>query len=169
MLERLPAPLHRVLLRIAQSIRLRVWGLMRLEVRGCHVLAFDARGCLLLVRHSYYQPERWMLPGGGLSRGEDPAATGARELAEETGCVLAEAHWIATAVRPMPGGWRNRIELVAGQVAGQVTGQAACTPRPDGREIASAAFFPLDALPEATSTTVYASLAQWRESVRSER
>lgn len=160
MLERLPAPLHRGLLRIAQRIRLRVWGLFGLEIRGCHVLAFDAKGRVLLVRHSYYQPERWMLPGGGLSRGEDPAATGARELAEETGCALTESRWIATDVRAMPGGWHNRIELVTGHTGG--------SPRPDGREIAEAAFFPLNALPETTSTTVHAGLAHWRENLRSE-
>jgi len=154
MLDRLPAPLHRALLRVAQRVRLRVWGLLRREVRGCHVLAFDGAGRLLLVRHSYYEPTRWLLPGGGLSRGEDPASTGARELAEETGCPLTQARWIATELRAMPGGWRNRIELVTGQTSGD--------PRPDGREIAEAAFFSLDALPETTGAPVHASLAQWR-------
>lgn len=160
MLERLPAPLHRVLLRLAQRIRLRVWGLFRLEMRGCHVLAFDDAGRVLLVRHTYHQPECWLLPGGGLSRGEDPAATGARELVEETGCALTEARWITTDIRAMPGGWRNRIELVTGRTTG--------TPRPDSREIAKAAFFPLDALPETTGPTVHASLARWREKLASE-
>ena len=153
MLDRLPAPLHRVLLRIVQPLRLRLWGLLGREVRGCHVLAFDPGGRVLLVRHSYHQPELWLLPGGGLSRGENPAATGARELAEEAGCVLLDASWIATDVRVMPGGWRNRVELVAGQTSGE--------PRPDGREIAEAAYFNLDALPETAGTTVHASLARW--------
>ena len=155
-----PAPLHRALLRLAQPVRLRIWGLLGREVRGCGVLAFDPQGRLLLVRHSYHEPERWLLPGGGLARGEDPARTGARELAEETGCLLAGASWIATDLRTMPGGWRNRIELVTGQTGG--------VPRPDGREIAEAAFFNLDALPEATGTTVHGSLAIWRKCGNSE-
>lgn len=161
LLEALPAPLHRALLRLAQPVRLRFWGLLRREVRGCHVLAFDAAGRILLVRHSYHEPERWLLPGGALARGEDPAATGARELAEETGCALAQACWIATDLRSMPGGWRNRVELVAGQTCDE--------PRPDGRETTDAAFFSIEALPPATGTIVHASLARWREWHASER
>lgn len=155
MLHWLPAPLHRALLRLAQRVRLRVWSLMQREVRGCHVLAFDPAGRVLLVRHSYHEPERWFLPGGGLSRGEDPTATGAREVAEETGCALEGACWIGTDLRVMPGGWRNRVELV--------TGRASCAPCPDGREIAEAVFFSLDALPGEAGSTVHSSLARWRD------
>jgi 8-oxo-dGTP pyrophosphatase MutT (NUDIX family) len=155
MFDRLPAPLHRALLRLAQPVRLRIWGLLRREVRGCNVLAFDAEGHVLLVRHSYHEPTRWLLPGGGLARGEDPVTTGARELAEEAGCVLIQGLWITTDLRMMPGGWRNRIELVAGQTSGK--------PRPDGREIAEAAFFPPDALPDSTGSVVQASLALWHQ------
>jgi len=152
-LSRLPPPLHRALLRLGQPVRLRLWGLMRREVRGCGVLAFDAAGRLLMVRHSYHEPDRWLLPGGGLARGENPAVTGARELAEETGCVLDGAVWIGSDLRTMPGGWINRIELVTGQSSG--------TPRPDGREIAEAAYFALDALPAATGVIVHGALAHW--------
>jgi ADP-ribose pyrophosphatase YjhB (NUDIX family) len=152
-LSRLPPPLHRALLRIAQPVRLRIWGLLRREVRGCNVLAFDGEGRLMMVRHSYHEPDRWLLPGGGLARGEDPAETGARELAEETGCVLGGAVWIGSDLRTMRGGWINRIELVTGLSAG--------TPRPDGREIAEAGWFALDALPPTTGAIVHGALAQW--------
>jgi ADP-ribose pyrophosphatase YjhB (NUDIX family) len=161
MLDRLPAPLHRLLLRAGQRVRLRMWGLLGREVRGCLVLAFDPADRMLLVRHSYHQPSCWLLPGGGLSRGEDPVAASARELAEETGCQLHGACWIGTDLRVMPGGWRNRLELVAGRTSG--------TPRPDGREIAEAAFFSLGALPPATGITVHVGLAQWRAWQASER
>jgi 8-oxo-dGTP pyrophosphatase MutT (NUDIX family) len=152
-LSRLPPPLHRALLRIAQPLRLRIWGLLRREVRGCGVLAFDAEGRLLLVRHSYHEPDRWLLPGGGLARGEDPAVTGARELLEETGCRLGGGVWFSADLRMMPGGWVNRVELVAGQARGE--------PRADGREIAEAAFFPLDGLPPTTGSVVHVALALW--------
>lgn len=154
--SRLPPPLHRALLRIAQPIRLRVWGLMRREMRGCGVLAFDAGGQLLMVRHSYHQPDRWLLPGGGLARGEDPVDTAGRELLEETGCPLSDAVWIGTDLRRMPGGWLNRIELIAGRSEG--------TPRADGREITDVAFFPLDALPATTGAVVHVALGIWRAS-----
>jgi ADP-ribose pyrophosphatase YjhB (NUDIX family) len=150
LLSRLPPSLHRALLRIAQPIRLRVWGLLRREVRGCGVLAFDPAGRVLLVRHSYHHPDRWLLPGGGLAGGEDPIATAARELLEETGCALEGGVWFGADLRPMPGGWINRIELVAGQTHGK--------PRADGREIAAAAFFELDALPASTGAAVHIAL-----------
>ncbi len=161
MLSRLPPSLHRTLLRLGQPVRLRLWGLMRREVRGCNVLAFDAAGRLLLVRHSYHEAKRWLLPGGGLARGEEPAATGAREVAEEAGCTLENAAWIGTDLRVMPGGWRNRVEIVTGEARG--------TPRADGREIAEAAFFPLDALPPTTGKVVHVALGIWREGHASER
>lgn len=161
MLSRLPPPLHRALLRIGQPIRLRVWGLMRREMRGCGVLAFDHAGRLLLVRHSYHERDRWLLPGGGLARGEDPASAAARELLEEAGCRLLGATWVGTDLRRMPGGWINRIELVSGTCEG--------TPHADGREVAEAAFFPLDALPPTTGRVVRTALAireQWQASER---
>lgn len=161
MLSRLPSPLHRALLRVGQPIRLRIWGLMRREVRGCNVLAFDAAGRLLLVRHSYHERDRWLLPGGGLAPGEEPAATGAREVAEEAGCRLDGSTWIGTDMRVMPGGWRNRVEIVTGLAIG--------TPRADGREIAEAGFFALDALPPGTGAIVHTALRilrDWRASER---
>lgn len=155
MLSRLPSPLHRALLRIAQPIRLRIWGLMRRELRGCGVLAFDSDGRLLMVRHSYHERERWLLPGGGLARGEEPVAAGTRELLEEAGCRLADGVWIGTDLRKMPGGWLNRIELVSGRSEG--------APRADGREIAEAAWFALDALPPSTGAVVHVALGIWKK------
>jgi 8-oxo-dGTP pyrophosphatase MutT (NUDIX family) len=42
-------------------------------------------GKILLVRHSYVRG--WLLPGGGVSRGEPPAEAILRELKEEIGLV----------------------------------------------------------------------------------
>ena len=115
MLHVLPAPIHRLALRIGHIVRVRVWRLLGSEIRGCAILAFDAEGRLLLVHHSYHLPNHWLLPGGGLARGEDPAATAARELREETGCTLTDALWFASdLIRHRR--WTNRIELVAGNV-----------------------------------------------------
>lgn len=155
MLSFLPASLHRLALRCAHAVRLRLWGALRLEVRGCNVLAFDRDGRLLLVRHSYQQPDLWMLPGGGLARGEDAAAAAMRELAEETGCRLVQGIWFGSDRIAMPGGWRNRIEMV--------TGQTDDAPRADGREIAEARFFALDTLPASISAAVHRRVALWRE------
>ncbi|QCI94498.1 NUDIX domain-containing protein [Novosphingobium sp. EMRT-2] len=150
----LPASLHRLALRGAHAARLRLWGALRLEVRGCNVLAFDRDGRLLLVRHSYQQPDLWMLPGGGLARGEDAAAAAMRELAEETGCRLVQAVWFGSDRVAMPGGWRNRVEMV--------TGHTHDTPKADGLEIEEARFFALDALPASISAAVHRRVALWR-------
>ncbi|MCW1384025.1 NUDIX domain-containing protein [Novosphingobium sp. KCTC 2891] len=149
-----PAPLHRALLRAAHPVRLRVWGLLRLKVRGCSVLAFDPEGRILLVRHSYHRREAWMLPGGGIGRSKDPARSGARELREETGCRLEEATWFATFPFRAAGGWTNVTELV--------TGTTQDPPVADGRELEEAAFFPLDALPEGICGAPLHYLDLWR-------
>lgn len=151
----IPAPLHRALLRTAQRVRLRVWGLLRIEQRGTNALVFDGAGRLLLVRHSYHHPDRWLLPGGGIARGEQPAATAAREVVEETGCRMTAAQWFGTLLRPMPEGWTNRLELVCGTTQDD--------PAADGRELLAAAFFALDALPATTASTTHEVIARWQD------
>ncbi len=51
----------------------------------------DDEGRILLVRASAESntPGRWLAPGGGLEHGEHPAAAVVREIAEETGLVVA--------------------------------------------------------------------------------
>lgn len=158
-----PAALHRGVLRFAHRVRLAWWRRTGAVVRGCQVIAVQhAPGdaglpCVLLVRHSYHASHKWMLPGGGLASGEDPVAAAVRELAEETGCRLANAAHFAQVDLPR-GGWTNRIELVWGTTAD--------SPRADGREILDAAFFPLDALPEAITDWSAAHLERWKSGER---
>jgi 8-oxo-dGTP pyrophosphatase MutT (NUDIX family) len=66
------------------------------------VLVHDSR--VLLVRHTY-GPDRWELPGGGVRRGEDPAAALRRELEEELAVDGAGA--VALAVLTGPGRLRH--------------------------------------------------------------
>lgn len=154
---RLPSPLHRAALRLAHRLRLAWWRWRRATVSGCMVVARNSAGHVLLVRHSYQQSEAWMLPGGGLGRGESPVATARRELAEETGCMLHEAVHFADHRRDR-GGWINHLALVTGLAEGQ--------PRPDGRELLAAAFFPPDALPAQTTAATREMIALWLASER---
>jgi ADP-ribose pyrophosphatase YjhB (NUDIX family) len=50
---------------------------------GASVIAQDAQGRVLLVRHSYMWG--WALPGGGVGRNEPPEAAAIREMQEEVG------------------------------------------------------------------------------------
>lgn len=56
---------------------------------GVRVIAVDAGGRVLLVRHTYLPG--WWLPGGGVDRGETAAAAAVRELREEAGLIAGQA------------------------------------------------------------------------------
>lgn len=151
MLRLIPAPLHRLALRCAHRARLAWWRLRKPRLDGCRVLAFDHRDRLLLVRHAYGSG-RWMLPGGGLGRGEDALAGAVRELREEAGCGLAGPRLLEVIEEPLSGA-TNRVHLVAGRITG--------APRADGREIAELACFAGDALPEDLSPALARGIERW--------
>jgi len=118
---------------------------------GCRVLAFDAQGRVLLVRHSYGSG-RWMLPGGGVARREDPLAAALRELHEEVGCGLEQARLFGCVDEPLSGAI-NRVHLICGLVRG--------TPKADGREIVEALFHDPAALPDGMAAQLERSLSDW--------
>lgn len=156
MFHLIPPGLHRLGLRLAHAARLGWWRVRRPVVLGCRVLAFDASGALLLVRHTYGSGS-WMLPGGGLGRREDPLAAAVRECREETGCELVEAQLVAVIDEPLSGA-TNRVHVVSGRAIG--------APVPDGREIAACGFYPLDALPTPLSAHLARELESWVAATR---
>src|SRR5579872_4709850 len=99
----------RFFLRPALTVYLTVRALISPVAFGVAALAFDKLGRVLLVRHTY-QPG-WMLPGGGVGRGEVAAEAVMRELAEEVGLRSArEPEFVALYVRKV--GWvTNHIAL----------------------------------------------------------
>jgi 8-oxo-dGTP pyrophosphatase MutT (NUDIX family) len=151
MLRLIPPPLHRQGLRLAHRMRLVWWRVRRPNLSGCRVLAFDGEGRVLLVRHAYGSG-RWMLPGGGLGRGEEPLVAAAREFAEEAGCTLVGARLIEVIEEPLSGAV-NRVHIVSGAIEG--------TPRPDGREIIELACFAPDALPADLSPALAGRIGHW--------
>lgn len=153
MLSRLPGPLHRLTLKLAHALRVAWWRNRRPEVRGCNAIVVNRQGHVLLVRHSYQTPNKWMLPGGGIGRGESPEQAAVREVAEETGCRIDNARCFAIDTAPLWGAL-NHIHLVAAE-----TGD---TPAPDGREIVAAAFFAPAALPAAISATARLRIERWQ-------
>lgn len=151
MLRLIPAPAHRGALRLAHRLRLIWWRVRKPRLEGCRVLAFDGEDRLLLVRHAYGSG-RWMLPGGGLGRGEEPVAAALREFAEEVGCGLAEARLLEVLEEPLSGA-TNRVHVVTGRIDG--------TPRPDGREIVALACFAATALPADLSPALSDPIRGW--------
>lgn len=138
----LPPGVHRAALRIAHGLRLAWWRVRRPEIRGCNAVVINAAGEVLLVRHSYQSSKLWMLPGGGIARGETPDAAAVREVAEEAACRLVGVRAVGVETVRTSGA-RNHIHLVVARTADE--------PRPDGREIVAAAFFAPDALPATTA------------------
>lgn len=147
----IPPPLHRIGLRLAHAVRKRWWRLARPRLEGCRVIAIDADGRVLLIRHSYGS-RLWLPPGGGVKRGEDAVATGRRELREETGCDLLDAREVGLQEQSLHGA-ANRVHIIAGRAMG--------TPRADEREVIDAVFFAPDALPSDMPAAIRHALPGW--------
>ena len=151
MLHLIPASLHRLALRLAHAVRRRWWRLFQVQLEGCRVLAIDSAGRVLLVRHSYGSG-KWLLPGGGIARGESPLLAAQRELSEETGLRLMEARYLAVIDEPLYG-TINRVHLVCGMAQGSLH----C----DRREVIAARFFAETDWPRDLSPRLAAKLDGW--------
>ena len=149
MLRLIPAPAHRLALRIAYRLR-GVWRrVVRPHSSGVCMVAIEDSGRVLLVRHSYGH-RRWTLPSGGLKSGEDPAETARREFAEELGGDLADLASVGSSVVTLMGA-PDTVHLFRGKPSGAI--------RIDGREIVAAQWFAADALPPETSSTTRRCIA----------
>lgn len=151
MLRLIPPPLHRLAYRTAHALRRHWWRWRKPSLEGTRVIAMNGDEQVLMIRHSYGS-SRWMLPGGGLRRGEDPLDAARREFREETGCKLSRPSRVTVSQERLHGAW-NRVHVVIGAAVG--------TPRVDRREVIDAAFFPLDELPRAMSSRLRRDLPEW--------
>lgn len=132
----------RSLIQFAYGLRRKVLGALKVRTHGVKVVARNPAGEVLLVRNLYGSTHLFVLPAVGRKRRESPFATAARELNEETGCVL-EAPTVLGDYQSTAEGKRDTVTVIVGRAIGE--------PRPDGVETAEAAFFALDALPDSTS------------------
>ena len=148
----LPAPLHRALLPLAHIVRHRWRRWRKVPIAGVSIVITNIAGDVLLLKHSY-GPAVWALPGGGLARGEDPEAAARREVREELGLTLSRITAIATLEEVLSGSLHT---------AHVFAGICDAHPRPDGREVIEARFFPTHSLPEPLGETTRARIAAWR-------
>jgi 8-oxo-dGTP diphosphatase len=87
---------------------LRVWWFVRRpRTAGVKCLLRDGER-VLFVRHAYGHRGHWELPGGGMRRGESPAAAARREMHEELGVDLDA--WAEVAVLETAG-YHKRTRL----------------------------------------------------------
>lgn len=138
-------------MQIGWRARRLVLRLFRIRTRGVKAMVFNARGELLLVRNAYGNSHLFVLPGGGIARGEDPAAAAAREVREETGLEVRALELVGEYFSAAEGK-RDSVHLFRGRADG--------IPVPDGIEVVEAAFFPVDALPPATSAATLRRVAE---------
>ncbi|NVD45733.1 NUDIX domain-containing protein [Altererythrobacter sp. HHU K3-1] len=149
----LPAPLHRLGLRIAHRTRVAVWPILKPDLTSVSVIAYDMDGRVLLIRQSYGR-RTWQFPGGGLHKGEAPEDGARRELREETGCKALSLSLVDRIEEPVLG---------ASTTCHVFTAQVRDRPEADGREIIEARFFPLHSLPEPLGGKTRKRLAMLRD------
>ena len=109
---------------------------------GVRVAVIDVADQVLLVRHSY--APGWLLPGGGVERGETARDAGVREIREEGGIVATSEpalHGVLLNERQFPG------DHIVCFVLRDFT-RIAWSPN---LEIVEARFWPVAALPEGTT------------------
>jgi ADP-ribose pyrophosphatase YjhB (NUDIX family) len=128
---------------------------MTMGVRGA---AFDGRGRVLLVKHSYVSG--WHLPGGGVEVGETAEQALARELLEEGNLALHGAPVLVGLYHQPAFSPRDHVALY---VVRDFTWGG--RPKPNG-EIVDADFFGPDALPEDTTPATRRRLAELRDGTR---
>ena len=125
---------------------------LTLGVRG---LVLDPQGRIFLIKHSYVAG--WHLPGGGVEPGEALGAALERELHEEGNIELIDAPELF-------GIYWNRRTTARDHVALYVVRsfRQSAPPQPT-REIIAHGFFAPDALPDGTTASTRARVAELRE------
>jgi len=125
---------------------------LTLGVRGA---VFDPQGRVFLIKHSYVTG--WHLPGGGVEPGETLATALERELREEGNIELDAApalfgiYWNRRATQ------RDHVALYVVRSFRQ-----SAPPRPNS-EIIAHGFFAPDALPDGTTSSTRARIAELLE------
>lgn len=140
------------------TARLVSWGLhtywrfsrgLTLGVRG---IVVDASDRVFLIRHTYVPG--WHLPGGGVETGETALEALRRELHEEA-CIALEGPPQLAGVY-----FNQRISRRDHVLVYLIRSFTVLAEKQPDREIAEAGFFPLDRLPEGTTSATRRRLSE---------
>ncbi|MDN2579413.1 NUDIX domain-containing protein [Aquibium sp. ELW1220] len=149
-----PGPFGRNRLARLRGRLFHLWFLLRrpmtLGVRA--LVVNEAEGTVFLVRHTYVAG--WQLPGGGVETGETLVEALRHELIEECNIEMRGAPRLAAMYYNRAASRRDHVALYV------VSDFHQTAPKQADREIAEAAFFRLDALPEGTTRATRARLAE---------
>jgi len=116
--------------------RLLTWLLHAKYIHGVTGVIGDDSGRILLLKHRFWQDQRWGLPGGLASYGETLSATLRRELLEETGLDVRPSRLL-------------RVQTTNGRLAEFILlAESQGIPVPKSAEIMEARFWDPAALPE---------------------
>lgn len=124
---------------------------------GVRALVFNSDGRVLLVRHTYVPG--WHLCGGGVEVGDTFEETLAKELEEEANIVLTTP---AALLSIHLNKQTSKRDHVAVYVAHDVQQTA---PKKSDREIVSAEFFALDALPADVTTATLRRINEYKQTL----
>jgi len=103
-------------------------------------MLFDDDGRILLLEHVFRPDSGWGIPGGFLSRSEQPQDGLRRELREEVSIEIDEVEFLFARTLPRP----RQVEIY---FRARVIGD----PKPSSFEIKQAQWFTLNELPEELS------------------
>lgn len=129
-------PVPRLIARFLYRVhRARLWVTRPLTLGVRLILVND--GSVLLVRHTYH--DGWLLPGGGVAKGEMLEDAARREAREELGIVVGPMR--------LHGVYTNFYEYKSDHVVVFSASDVPVPTVPHSLEIAQAAFYPLNHLP----------------------
>jgi len=128
------------------------WRFARGLTLGVRAVVIDGQGRVFLIAHSYVSG--WHLPGGGVETGETFAAALERELREEGNIELTEGPQLFGIYFHRRATKRDHVALYVVRAFRQ-----SAPPKPN-HEIVAHGFFPLNALPEETTQSTRARLAE---------
>jgi ADP-ribose pyrophosphatase YjhB (NUDIX family) len=124
--------------------------IMRPITVGVRALVVADNQVLLVRQHGH---DHWVLPGGGVERGETLREAAIREAREETGCRVEAERLL--------GMYSTRHQGMTNHVAVYVC-RPLSPPRPRlNIEIAEARYWPLDALPASAHRMVQQRLSEY--------